>query len=166
MSSISIHVSIGILVSIRNIELILVPIYVGLSWGTVGLCSYNRSIINYSRHKLFRTLRECEIVGKQQQWLNVRVRVRKTSEGKVEVTFGYFDIYPNIVIDVTDRLSAVDKDDFERLVYDEDPFVMGQILMETREFLQVQEDLGMKLALELRRTKEALYENMQNSGVQ
>lgn len=105
-------------------------------------------------------------MGKQQQWLNVRVRVRKTSEGKVEVTFGYFDIYPNIVIDVTDRLSAVDKDDFERLVYNEDPFVMGQILMETREFLQVQEDLGMKLALELRRTKEALYENMQNSGVQ
>ncbi|MDP3012963.1 MAG: hypothetical protein Q8M92_01885, partial [Candidatus Subteraquimicrobiales bacterium] len=64
----------------------------------------------------------------KKKFLNVKVRAAKTADGKLNVTFGYFDIYPNVVIDVTDKLSAIDRSDFERLVFTEDPFIETNIL--------------------------------------
>jgi len=86
---------------------------------------------------------------KQKRMLNVKV-CAKIKEDKLKVDFGYFDIYPEEYVEVTERLTAIDRDDLERLVRADDEFIVTRVLMEIGEFTQIQEELGMKLARKLR----------------
>ena len=77
--------------------------------------------------------------------LSVKV-CAKVKNDKLKVDFGYFDICPDHYIEVTDKLTAIDKDDLTRLIQKDDPFILTNILMEPSVFMKVQEELGIKLA--------------------
>lgn len=83
--------------------------------------------------------------------LYINVRAYLDSKKELRVDFAYFDDYPKIVVDVTDKLIAADRADLEKLVFEDDPYIRAQIIMDIRDFVQIQEDIGLKMASELRR---------------
>lgn len=80
---------------------------------------------------------------KQMLWVKVRASIVET---KLRVEFGYFDIAPDIFIDVTEKLSAMDKKDLHKLVEIDDQYLFTDVIIDIKEFVEIQEDLGMKLA--------------------
>ncbi len=84
-------------------------------------------------------------MAKKEKMVSVKV-CAKIRDEKLLVTFGYFDILPTESIDVTKDLTAIDRDDLERLIEEDDEFVITQVLIAPDRFMELQEELGMKLA--------------------
>jgi hypothetical protein len=88
-------------------------------------------------------------MAKKKNLLNVKVRAG-FRESQLEVRFGFFDIYPDIYVDVTEDIKAMDKSDLEKVLSEEDIFLDTSVVMELPLFTQKLEDLGMRLAEALR----------------
>jgi hypothetical protein len=76
----------------------------------------------------------------------VKARVTLDNEKKVMAKFGYYKICPSIDIVVTDKLKAMDRKDLTILLEEEDPFIDVDIMMSVEDFIEIQEELGQKLA--------------------
>ncbi len=88
---------------------------------------------------------------KKKKLLNVKVKAG-FPESQLEIRFGFFDIYPDIYVDVTDVLKAMDREDLKKVLSgsEDDDFLDTTVIMEIDIFTAKLEELGMKLAEALR----------------
>lgn len=80
----------------------------------------------------------------------ILAKVRVFRKEQIEFKFGYFDVYPNISVDVYQIIPENDRNDLETLIkdLDETEYVDVNVKVAKDDFLQIQDDYNVKLSQE------------------